>query len=85
VDDLKSVSPVHFPEQFGIPILLVHGEKDFRVPVEHSREMYGALKRAGKPVEYLEQPKNDHHFSRDEDLHEFLLAAEKLLDKHNPA
>jgi dienelactone hydrolase len=84
-DDLKSVSPVNFPEQFGIPILLVHGEKDFRVPVEHSREMYGALKRAGKQVEYLEQPKNDHHFTRDEDLHEFLLTAEKFLDKYNPA
>jgi dienelactone hydrolase len=85
VDDLKSVSPVHFPEQFGIPILLVHGEKDFRVPVEHSREMYSALKKAGKQVEYLEQPKNDHHFTRDEDMHEFLLAAEKFLDKYNPA
>ncbi|MGV3555495.1 MAG: alpha/beta fold hydrolase [Croceibacterium sp.] len=83
--DLDAVSPLNYPQQFGIPLLLVHGKEDERVPVEHSRKMNAALQKAGKPVEYLEQPKNDHHFTRDEDMHEFLLTAEKFLDKHNPA
>jgi dipeptidyl aminopeptidase/acylaminoacyl peptidase len=47
--------------------------------------MYGALQKAGKPVQYVEQPKGDHHFTRDEDMHQFLLEAEKFLDRHNPA
>jgi dienelactone hydrolase len=84
VDDLKSVSPINFPQQFGIPLLLVHGKEDQRVPVEHSRKMYAELQKAGKPVQYVEQPKGDHHFTRDEDMHQFLLEAEKFLDKHNP-
>ena len=84
-DDLKGVSPVNYPEQFGIPLLLVHGKEDLRVPVDHSRKMYAALQKAGKPVRYVEQPKNDHFFTRDEDMHEFLLEAEKFLDEYNPA
>lgn len=83
--DFKSVSPVNYPEQFGIPILLVHGEEDLRVPVRHSRRMAEALSKAGKPFVYIEQEENDHHFTRDEDMHEFLLEAEKFLDKYNPA
>jgi len=32
--DLKSVSPINFPEQFSTPVLLVHGKMDQRVPVK---------------------------------------------------
>lgn len=84
-DDLEAVSPINFPEQFGIPILLMHGKKDQRVPVEESRDMYKELKAAGKTVEYIEQPKGDHHFTRDEDMQQFLLESEKFLDKYNPS
>ncbi|ANU06539.1 alpha/beta hydrolase family protein [Paraurantiacibacter namhicola] len=83
--DLKAVSPVNYPEQFGTPILLVHGKEDKRVPVRHSRRMAEALRKAGKPYVYIEQEENDHHFTRDEDMHQFLLEAEKFLDQHNPA
>ncbi|UUX98695.1 alpha/beta hydrolase family protein [Sphingomonas sp. J315] len=54
--DLKSVSPINFPEQFTIPVLLVHGEKDGVVPVAQSREMVEQLKKAGKDVTYIVQP-----------------------------
>lgn len=83
--DFDAVSPVNHAGQFGSPILLVHGKEDKRVPVSHSRRMAEALSKAGKPFVYVEQEQNDHHFTRDEDQHEFLLEAEKFLDKHNPA
>jgi len=83
--DLDAVSPLNNPEGFGIPILLVHGKKDLRVPVDHSRDMARALEKAGKDVTYIEQPEGDHHFSRDEDMVQFLLESEKFLDQHNPA
>ena len=50
-----------------------------------SRDMVRALQRAGKDVTYIEQPEGDHHFSRDEDMVQFLLESEKFLDQHNPA
>ncbi|QIG79176.1 alpha/beta hydrolase family protein [Stakelama tenebrarum] len=85
VPDMKSVSPLNFPEQFGIPILIMHGKEDKTVPYEQSRDMARQLQRANKPVVYIEQEEGDHHFSRQEDRLEFLQAMESFLAKHNPA
>ncbi|HEU0098219.1 MAG TPA: S9 family peptidase [Allosphingosinicella sp.] len=83
--NLKAVSPINFPQQFSIPILLVHGKADLRVPVKQSREMAEKLKKAGKTVRYVEQPAGDHHFSREEDRVSFLKELELFLKQHNPA
>ncbi len=83
--DFKSVSPRFGAASFAMPILLVHGKADKRVPVAQSRLMADALKAAGKPYEYLEQPLADHHFSRTEDRLEFLKRMKAFLDRYNPA
>jgi acetyl esterase/lipase len=83
--DLKSVSPVNFPESVKIPVLLMHGEEDRVVPIVQSRVIAQKLKSAGKDVTYIVQPLADHHFSRQEDRLEFLKALEAFLAKHNPA
>lgn len=83
--DFRTVSPIHYPDQFGIPVLLVHGRNDLRVPVQQSREMVEKLRQAGKSVDYVEQPLGDHHFSREEDRVQFLKSLESFLAKHNPA
>lgn len=85
VTDSKAVSPRFHAADFGTPILIAHGAVDKRVPVKQSRMLVEELKKAGKPYEYLEQKKGDHHFSRAEDRLEFLKALKALLDKHNPA
>lgn len=83
--DYKAVSPRNGAATFSIPILLVHGKEDKRVPVKQSRMLVDALKAAGKPHEYIEQPLADHFFSRAEDRLQFLKAMKAFLDKHNPA
>lgn len=83
--DFRSVSPRFGAASFTAPILLVHGVEDKRVPVKQSRLMAAALKAAGKPYEYLEQPLADHHFSRGEDRLEFLKRMKTFLDRYNPA
>ncbi len=83
--DLKDVSPVNFPDSFGIPVLIIHGEDDRVVPIVQSRVMAQKLKSAGKDVTYIVQPLGDHHFSRQQDRLEFLKAMEAFLAKHNPA
>jgi acetyl esterase/lipase len=84
-DNMKSVSPINFAAQFTIPVLLMHGKKDLRVPVQQSREMADRLKKAGKIVRYVEQPEADHHFSRTEDRMQFLQELTAFLREHNPA
>ncbi len=83
--DYKLVSPRFGAADVSIPLLLMHGKEDKRVPVKQSRFMADALKAAGKPVEYIEQPLGDHHFTRGEDRLQFLKAMEAFLAKHNPA
>ncbi|HEY0084946.1 MAG TPA: alpha/beta fold hydrolase, partial [Allosphingosinicella sp.] len=61
---LADISPTRHAGDFSIPILIVHGAKDDRVPVAQSRDLVKRLKAAGK-VEgrdfvYIEQPRNTH-------------------------
>lgn len=83
--DLKGVSPLNFPEEFSIPLLLVHGDEDRVVPPVQSKVLAQKLKAEGKDVTYIVQREADHHFSRTEDRLEFLKALEAFLAKHNPA
>lgn len=83
--DLHDVSPRFGADQVSIPVLLMHGKADRRVPVKQSRQMADALKAAGKPYQYVEQPLGDHHFTRSEDRLEFLKTMGAFLAKYNPA
>jgi dipeptidyl aminopeptidase/acylaminoacyl peptidase len=83
--DFQEVSPRNHPTEFSVPILIMHGAKDKRVPVKQSRAMVAALTKAGKPVTYIEQRLGDHHFTRPEDRLEFLQSMKVFLDKYNPA
>lgn len=83
--DYRSVSPRFGAQTFSIPILILHGKEDKRVPVKQSRMMAAALREAGKPYEYIEQPLGDHHFTRAEDRLGFLKAMGAFLAKYNPA
>ncbi|WP_343528724.1 S9 family peptidase [Sphingomonas sp.] len=83
--DYRAVSPRFGAASMTMPLLIVHGKADKRVPVNQSRMMVAALKAAGKPVNYIEQPLADHHFTRAEDRLEFLKAMAAFLAEHNPA
>jgi len=83
--DFDAVSPISHPEAFTIPILLMHGKKDLRVPVAQSRKLAAQLKAAGKTVRYIEQPEGDHHLSREADRLQLLREMETFLNQYNPA
>jgi dipeptidyl aminopeptidase/acylaminoacyl peptidase len=82
--DFRNVSPINFPEQFSIPVLIVHGKEDTTVPYSQSRSMADKLKDAGKDVTFVTQPLGDHHFTRGADRLEFLKALEAFLKKYDP-
>lgn len=50
---MREKSPLHHAHKAARPALIVHGAVDVRVRVDQSDRMVEALKRAGKPVEYL--------------------------------
>lgn len=84
-EDVSEVSPINHAARTGIPILVIHGKKDRRVPFAQSKTYVDRLKKAGKTHEFFIQPEGDHFFSREEDRLTFLTQMEAFLDKHNPA
>ncbi|MGF1550015.1 MAG: alpha/beta hydrolase family protein [Sphingomonadaceae bacterium] len=86
--DLDLVSPAQNAEGDWAPIMIVHGVRDQRVPVEQARKLVDALKDSGKvegrDFAYVEQPKNTHHLPYENVHIEWLEAAARWLQKHNP-
>jgi dipeptidyl aminopeptidase/acylaminoacyl peptidase len=86
---LKEVSPGLHAEQFSAPILIIHGEKDKRVPVAQSRDLVRRLKSAGKiegkDFVYVELPRETHNLLLESSRLRVLQEVKKFLDKHNPA
>lgn len=50
-DRIKDVSPVSFVGADDPPMLIVHGDADQIVPVEHAQVLEAAMKKVGVPVE----------------------------------
>jgi dipeptidyl aminopeptidase/acylaminoacyl peptidase len=59
---LKAASPVYHADQIKVPVLLIHGSHDTRVPIEHAEKLRDALTKLGRPPEWLEQPHEGHGF-----------------------
>ncbi|GLX81631.1 alpha/beta hydrolase family protein [Thalassotalea eurytherma] len=57
---IEGVSPVKQVDKVNIPILVVHGDIDIRVPIKHSREFVDELERLGKDHKYVELKDADH-------------------------
>lgn len=55
-----SVSPIKEAAKVNVPMLIVHGDVDQRVPVEHARKYIKALTEHGKAHKYIELEGADH-------------------------
>ena len=55
-----SVAPINEVEHVNVPILLIHGTVDQRVPLDHAKKYRRALLRAEKDHSYLELKGADH-------------------------
>jgi dipeptidyl aminopeptidase/acylaminoacyl peptidase len=53
-------NPRAFVKAFKTPTLVVHGEKDYRVPIEQGLAMFTALRRQGVPARLLVFPDENH-------------------------
>jgi len=63
----------------NVPILLIHGDVDQRVPLDHAEKYRDALEEAGKPHTYLELEGADH-FSNTLFYHHKLELYEAMLN-----
>jgi dipeptidyl aminopeptidase/acylaminoacyl peptidase len=81
---LKRDSPRLHAADFTVPLLMVHGKRDYQVPFEQSDTLDAALRRAGKPHRFVVVPNADHSFSDVKDRAVLLREVESFLGEHLP-
>lgn len=82
--DLTTISPAKLADKVEIPVLLIHGKDDTVVPYVQSTLMADAMKKAGKPVELVTLPSEDHWLSRGATRLQMLTSVVDFLEKNNP-
>jgi dipeptidyl aminopeptidase/acylaminoacyl peptidase len=58
--NIEKWSPNRYAAGFQTPMLVLHGERDFRVPVTQGLELYGVLKAKGIPARLVYYPDENH-------------------------
>ncbi len=78
----KTQNPVKQAKHLRVPLVLIHGAKDYRVGVEHSQEMDKALKKAGHAPKYVELETEGHSLQLAKSRTRVLRETERLLDEY---
>ena len=81
---LDDVSPVKQVSRLTRPVLLVHGERDFRVPFKQYTALKLAASAAGKPLDLLTFADEGHGLDKAENETKWLDTLEVFLRRHNP-
>jgi dipeptidyl aminopeptidase/acylaminoacyl peptidase len=63
-DRLMKHSPITYVDRMTTPLLIIHSENDLRCPIEQAEQLFVALKRLGREVEFIRIPEENHNLSR---------------------
>jgi dipeptidyl aminopeptidase/acylaminoacyl peptidase len=61
---LWQASPIAAVEAMHAPLLILHSELDFRVPIGEAEQLYTMLRRLGRTVELVRYPGEGHELTR---------------------
>lgn len=79
---LERISPLNNVDRIDIPLLVVQGRNDPRVPVGQSEQLVKALRDRGRPVWYIEALNEGHGYDRKENRNVYEQAAILFLQKY---
>lgn len=63
VDEFNKRSPIYYVQNIKTPLLILHSELDYRVPISQAEELFQQLKRLGRTVEFIRYPEEGHDLS----------------------
>ncbi|WP_200416492.1 S9 family peptidase [Virgibacillus salexigens] len=61
---LWEISPLKYAADVETPLLILHGENDYRCPIEQGEQLFITLKHLKKEVEFVRFPEANHELSR---------------------
>jgi acetyl esterase/lipase len=79
-ETIKKLSPVNYIDFVDFPILIIHGEADFLVPLDQSVELYNLLVQKGKQAEIFVVEDGVHAFDSFPETEYTKKTKEKLLE-----
>lgn len=80
---LWETSPVAHAHRIKAPLLLLHSENDFRVPIEQAEQMFAFVKRSGGTAELVRYPRDGHELSRSGESKHRIDRLERMLGWFN--
>jgi dipeptidyl aminopeptidase/acylaminoacyl peptidase len=75
-------SPIFFLDRVTTPLMIVHGDKDYAVPIEQADEVFVGLRRLGKEVEYRKYIGEEHVPLARENVIDYWNAVIRWMDTH---
>jgi len=79
---LEKISPVNNVEKINVPLFIVQGNNDPRVPVTESGQMVEALRGRGNPVWYMNALNEGHGYRKKENRDIYQQAVVQFLRRH---
>ncbi|KAB7665379.1 alpha/beta hydrolase family protein [Bacillus sp. B1-b2] len=64
IETLWKHSPLKYVNNIETPLLILHGEKDYRCPIEQAEQLFIALKAQKKETRLVRFPESNHELSR---------------------
>ena len=80
---LEKISPHYHAANFKTPTLVVHGQLDYRVPVNHGQELYQTLLMKGVPTRYVYFPNENHWILKPQNSVFWYQQVQKWFEEHN--
>ncbi len=79
---LEATSPLKLAARIKNPLLIAHGRVDRRVPIEHGKRMFDALKAHNPDAEWVEYEKDGHGWGLPETQADWWGRVERFLARH---
>ena len=81
-EHLQRISPVNNVTKINVPMFIVQGQNDPRVPVTESEQMVEALRKQGLPVWYMNALNEGHGYQKKENRDVYQQATLLFLRQH---
>jgi len=79
---LEAISPLNHVEKIAVPMFVVQGQNDPRVPVTEAEQIVKALREAGQPVWYMNAMNEGHGYRKKENRDVYQQATMMFLREH---
>ena len=80
---IQKISPHYHAANFDTPTLVIHGQLDYRVPVNHGQELYQTLLMKGVPTRYVYFPNENHWILKPQNSVFWYQQVKRWFEEHN--